>query len=131
MRHHRIRFLALLIAAWLVGGLTACESLLEVELPGSVTEDALDDPALAEILVNSVVADFECAYNNYNFGASVHSDEMWHSSGNLNHRNWGQRKITNTFGEYVTGSCGGNGFGMWTNLHKARFQSEDVYSRIS
>jgi hypothetical protein len=114
-----------------VSGLTACENLLEVELPGDVTEDALNNPALADILVNSVIADFECAYNNYNFGASAHSDEMWHSSGNLSHRNWGQRKITSTFGEYVSGSCGGNGFGMWTNLHKARFQSEDVFNRIT
>jgi hypothetical protein len=96
-----------------------------------VTEEALNNPALADILVNSVIADFECAYNNYNFGASAHSDEMWHSSGNLSHRNWGQRKITSTFGEYVSGSCGGNGFGMWTNLHKARFQSEDVFNRIT
>jgi hypothetical protein len=126
-----MRLLTLVMAAWSVGGLTACESLLEVELPGNVTEEALDDPALADILVNSVIADFECAYNNYNFGASAHSDEMWHSSGNVSHRNWGQRKITSTFGEYVTGSCGGNGFGMWTNLHKARFQSEDVFERIT
>ena len=131
MRDHKMRLVGLLLAAWFVGGLTACENLLEVELPGDVTEEALDDPALADILVNSVIADFECAYNNYNFGASAHSDEMWHSSGNLSHRNWGQRKITSTFGEYVTGSCGGNGFGMWTNLHKARFQSEDVFERIT
>jgi hypothetical protein len=126
-----MRLVALLVAAWFVSGLTACENLLEVELPGDVTEDALNNPALADILVNSVIADFECAYNNYNFGASAHSDEMWHSSGNLSHRNWGQRKITSTFGEYVSGSCGGNGFGMWTNMHKARFQSEDVFNRIT
>ena len=41
MRLHRIRFLELLMAAWIVGGLSAGESLLEVVLPGSVTEDAL------------------------------------------------------------------------------------------
>jgi starch-binding outer membrane protein, SusD/RagB family len=131
MRDHQTKFLTLLLAAWFVSGLTACENLLEVELPGNVTEDALDNPALADILVNGVIADFECAYNNYNFGASAHSDEMWHSSGNLNHRNWGQRKITNSFGEYVSGTCGGNGFGMWTTLHKARFQSEDVFNRLT
>lgn len=131
MRKHPMRLLTMLAAAWFVVGTTACESLLEVELPGNVTEDALDDPALADILVNSVISDFECAYNNYNFGSSVHSDEMWHSSGNLNHRNWGQRKITPVFGEYVTGTCGGNGFGMWTTMQKARFQSEDIFNRVT
>lgn len=123
--------LALLLSAGLLSGLAACESLLNVELPGDVTEDALNDPALADILVNSVIADFECAYNNYTFGSSAHSDEMWHSSGNIVNRNWGQRKIDPTFGNYVSGSCGGAGFGMWTTLHTARFQAEDVYARIT
>lgn len=125
------RLLTVLLVVGPMSGLTACDNLLEVELPGDVTEDALDNPALADILVNSVIADFECAYNNYAFGASVHSDEMWHSSGNLYNRNWGQRKITNTFVDYVSGTCGGAGFGMWTPLHVARFQSEDVFARIS
>lgn len=119
------------LAVGLATGSMACESILEVELPGDVTEEALDDPALAQILVNSVIGDFECAYNNYTFGSSAHSDEMWHSSGNLTNRNWGQRKITDTFGNYVTGSCGGAGFGLWTPLHTARFQAEDVYERLS
>jgi hypothetical protein len=125
------RCLAVLAVMGLASVLGACDSLLEVELPGNVTEEALDDPALADILVDGVIADFECAYDNYNFGSSVHSDEMWHSSGNLVNRNWGQRKITDTFANYVTGTCGGAGFGLWTTLHTARFQSEDVFERIS
>ena len=130
-RRAGLQLLALLAAAGLAGGLTACDSLLEVKLPGDVTEDALDDPALADILVNSVIADFECAYNNYTFGSAAHSDEMWQSSGNLVHRNWGQRKITNDFANYVTGTCGAWGYGLWTTMHTARFQSEDVFERIS
>jgi hypothetical protein len=43
----------------------ACEDLLEVELPGSVTADALNDPQLAETLVLSVQGDFECGYVDY------------------------------------------------------------------
>lgn len=124
------RLLTVLLAAGLLGGAGACDGLLEVELPGDVTEEALDDPALAGILVNSVVASFECAYNNYNFASSAHSDEMWQSSGNLTNRNWGQRKITDTFADYVTGGCGGAGFGLWTPMHTARFQSEDVAERL-
>jgi len=49
------------VAAGLLGLLLAgCEGLLEVDLPGSLTEDALRDPALAEVLVTSTVGDFEC-----------------------------------------------------------------------
>jgi hypothetical protein len=125
------RFMAVLLASGIISGLTGCDDLLDVEIPGSVTADALDDPALADILVNSVIADFECAYNNYNFGTSAHSDEMWHSSGNLTLRNWGQRKISESFSNYVSGGCGGWGFGLWTRMHTARFQSEDVFDRIT
>src|SRR5690606_23417486 len=91
----------------------------------------LDNPELAETLVNSVIADFECAYNNFTFGAAVHSDEMWHSSGNLVQRLWGQRRITSTFDNYINGSCSGAGYGMWVPLHAARFQAEDIYERLT
>jgi len=45
--------------------MTACEGLLEVDLPGSLTEDALRDPALSETLVTSAVAEFECGFVDY------------------------------------------------------------------
>jgi hypothetical protein len=44
---------------------SACESLLEVELPGSLTEDALRDPALSETLVTSAVTEFDCGFVDY------------------------------------------------------------------
>lgn len=125
------RFLTVLMTMALWGGLTACEDILDVDLPGNVTEDDLNDPSLSEILVNSVIADFECAYNNYTFGSSAHSDEMWQSSGNLTERNWGQRKITADFDNYVSGTCGGGGYGLWTTMHTARFQADDIFDRIS
>jgi hypothetical protein len=45
--------------------MTACEGLLEVDLPGSLTEDALKDPALSATLVTSVVTEFECGFVDY------------------------------------------------------------------
>ena len=41
-----------------------CDSLLDVELPGSTTADALDNPGSAGLLVLSAEKDFECAYSN-------------------------------------------------------------------
>ena len=120
-----------LMTALLVGGAAGCDSLLEVELPGKVPSDILDDPGLATTLVNSVIGDFECAYNNYTFGAAVHSDQMWHSSGNLVQRSWGQRRITADFPNYVTGTCEGFGYGPWLPLHTARAQAESAFERIS
>lgn len=112
------------------GVLLGCDSLLEVELPGQVPEDALDDPSRANTLVTGVVADFECAFNNYTFGSSAHSDEFIPSSGNFVQRSWSTRQVSADFSNYVSGSCAGNGFGLWTPLHTARFQAEDVFERL-
>lgn len=54
-----------LAVAGLALTLGACQSLLEVDLPGNLTEDALRDPLLAEVLVTSVVGDFECGLVDY------------------------------------------------------------------
>lgn len=45
--------------------LAACDSLLEVDLPGQVRSQDLNDPALAEVLVRSAQGDFECAFSHY------------------------------------------------------------------
>ena len=50
----------LVLVALFAVSLGACGSLLEVDLPGSVTVADLDDPTLAETLVRTVVGDFEC-----------------------------------------------------------------------
>lgn len=110
--------------------LAGCDSLLDVELPGRVPEDSLQNPELADAMVSGAVADFECAYNNYTFGSAAHSDEFIPASGNLVQRNWSSRRITASFDNYVNGACEENGFGLWTTLQTARFQADDVFSRL-
>ena len=41
--------------------LTGCESLLEVDLPSTITVDELKNPTFAEVLTNSAIARTECA----------------------------------------------------------------------
>jgi hypothetical protein len=54
------------VAVILALPMTACEGLLEVDLPGSLTEDALlIDPTLSETLVTSAVTEFECGFVDY------------------------------------------------------------------
>src|SRR5688500_18839709 len=57
------------LAAWLMPATAAllvstagCEGLLDVDLPGSLTEEALKDPNLSETLVTSAVTEFECGF---------------------------------------------------------------------
>ena len=54
------RHLCLAGAIYLTLPLIACEGLLEVELPGSFVEEDLNDPRLAQTLVDGAQADFDC-----------------------------------------------------------------------
>lgn len=110
--------------------LAGCDGLLDVRLPGSVIESALDDPTLAATLAESVIADFECAWNNYVVASALISDQFIQASGNLNQRNWGSRRITSDDPAYAQVGCG-SPYGIYATLHTARFQADDVYERIT
>ncbi len=116
----------------LCGTLGACDlnSLLDVKQPGRVPEAALNDPALAATLAAGVVSDLECAWNNYTVATAMISDQFIQASGNLNQRNWGSRRITADDASYAQASCTGP-YGIYTTLHTARYQAEDVFTRLS
>ncbi len=106
-----------------------CSNILDVDLPGRVSDSDLENASLAQILVDGVIGDLECAWNNYNGASSHHSDEYLPTSGNLNLRNWGARKITDADVVMGQGECD-NVWGIYTPLHTARFQAEVVFSRL-
>ena len=72
----------LLFAAIPILALGACDldELLEVDLPGDVTEPDLQDPALAQTLTLSVQADFECGLVDYIWYAGLWYSEFVNSS---------------------------------------------------
>jgi hypothetical protein len=121
-----------LIGAALVTGsllLVGCKDILSVHVPGRVSADALNDPTLAPTLAASVVADVECAWNNYVAGSALIGDEFIQASGNLNQRNWASRRITADEPTMAQGSCS-TAYGLYTPLQTARFQAEDVFNRL-
>ncbi len=122
---------ALFAASSLVLSGCSLDEILAVHVPGKVLEEALDNASLADVLTTGVVAEVECSWNQYVAGAAHHSDEYVPTSGNLTMRNWGQRKIYASDAGYAQGTCGGWGYPMFTPLHTARFQSEDVASRLA
>src|SRR5688500_17743917 len=46
-----------------VAVLSGCEGLLDVDLPAKLTDAALDDPQGAQTIRNSVISEFETAFN--------------------------------------------------------------------
>ncbi len=123
---------ARLTAALLLGSLslTSCslDELLKVELPGEVLEESLNDPALAETLVRSVVADFDCAWNTYATVTALLSDQYIEATGNLALRNFGSRRVMADDAN-LTGSCN-SALAAYTPMQIARFQAEDIYKRV-
>lgn len=61
-----------------------CDSLLEVEVPGFLVEDDLNDEALAETLILGVQTDFECAFGSYAWATAVIADEFWYGGATNN-----------------------------------------------
>ncbi len=112
-------------------GLGACGSILDVEFPGRIPAESIDNPNLAIVLARGVVGDLECAYNNYSAGNSAHSDELESSNGNVPGSNWGERSISAGEDDYAIGSCDSGYFGMPQTLGTARFQSEDIFAKLS
>jgi hypothetical protein len=108
----------------------ASEKILDVEFPGQIPTEQIDDPGLAAVLVRSVIGDFECAYSNYMSGSAVHSDEYETANSNIPLANWGERTISADENDYAIGTCEGN-FGMNLTLHTARFQAEQVGAKLN
>lgn len=122
---HRVLVLAVTLP------LAACQldTVLDVHVPGRVRADALADAALAPTMVASVIADLECAWNNYSAATALMSDEFMQASGNLNQRNWGSRRILADDPNMATATCRA-AYGIYTTLHTARFQAEDIFARL-
>ena len=113
-------------------GTTACDldSVLDVELPGKVVEADLTDPRHADLLVNSAVSEFECAWSMYTAGASHLSDEIMNASGNNWWRDMGWRQHHANEPRLNTGSCT-TAYAIYAPLHSARFLTNDAYNRLS
>jgi len=106
------------------------QAILEVDIPGRVEESALENPKLASTLVTGVISDAECSWNQFTAGMAHHSDEYIPTSGNLDLIRWGERRIENVDVQFSQGLCGGGTYPTYTPLQTARFQGEDVLTRL-
>lgn len=118
------------IALALTVSLVACDSLLNVDLPGSVTEDATFVPSQAALIVNSAIADTECALSAFTaFEGAGYEDSTTRTVG------WWGSRFERPTTPNTSGNCAGseeNTTGAWfAQLQKARWMSEQVYDRLA
>ncbi len=120
--------MALTMAAILT--LAACESLLDVTLPGATAEGALDDPQFAPILIAGAVGNFECAYTNYVLLAGAVNGELMGAQTFLGLIPYQRRNVRPIDQGYGEGGCN-SGSALYTPVAVARFVTDDAFTRIS
>lgn len=127
------RSLLTVVAAALCATLGGCDSLLDVELPGQVTDDQLDDPALAATMVTSALGEFECALNEIVPTNAILTGEFVSSNFYLDSNRWGLRDAV--FMKASPGACptvrAATNYGYYVPLQRARFLAEDAARRIA
>jgi starch-binding outer membrane protein, SusD/RagB family len=116
-----------LLLVGMVGSVSACDSLLDVELPGRLDADRLGDPSMIEVLKVGMLSDFECAFQGYALTSSVLTQEYYNSVTARAQLLWANRvpPLIDVAGDLSCTNVGG----AYRPLHTARFQAEDLFTR--
>jgi starch-binding outer membrane protein, SusD/RagB family len=126
--HQRGMVVALALS---VAVLTGCESLLEVEVPGAVTAESLDNPQMAASLLAGAIGEVECAVGQYVEGTAILADEVISSSFWRNYNVWGAKlEELNTWTGPCQTSVDSSNLGFYLALSRARFMTDDAFERI-
>jgi starch-binding outer membrane protein, SusD/RagB family len=108
-----------------VMALAGCDGLLEVELPGSITERDLTTPEMADIWMSSAIGRVECAFDSYITFDDM-SDVWWRGLG-----------YQGGMGEYrerptTTTTCGRSSttYGWYVPMQVARAENQRLYRAL-
>lgn len=113
----------------------ACNSsrLLDVETPANVPVAILDQPGNAVLMVNSAVADFECALGSTIAVEGIISDEL--ADAQLGAAAWPYDRRdanTQTNGAYGTNACNNNQTpGIYNPLSTARYDADHAVKNLT
>ena len=114
---------------------TACDKLLDVENPGRVPVEALEDPALMPTLEAASLQQFQCGFAQFVATTGMLSGEYLSANAFVDNHPWEWRGAVEIKG--APGSCPGaaarttTSMGFYTPLQQARFQLEDAAVRAA
>jgi starch-binding outer membrane protein, SusD/RagB family len=109
-----------------------CDDILSLKQsnPGQVDAATLYIPANAQLLVNSAVADFECAFSRYVTGTGILADEIENAIAQQVNFDYDRRTMPPT--APYSGGCntGAQQPGIYTGVSIARATADTVYARF-
>jgi hypothetical protein len=111
-----------------VATLGACDGILDVDLPGEITEQDLFQPEMAELLVTSAIADFECSFAEFVASIGGLEDVFWESTGWFT-RAWAEYRITSP----AVGDCGTSDTAaqFFVQFQTSRYMAEQAYDSLA
>jgi hypothetical protein len=124
-----------LVGAAALALLAACSTdrLLDVNAVDRVDAGLFDKPSSAALMVNSVVADFECAYASAALVEGLIADEFIDAQ--LGAASWPYDRRdanTQTFGDYgIQGCSGSQRLGIYLPLSTARFDADNALTKLT
>ena len=120
------RAAVLLALAATVGSLAACDpdELLNVDSPSRIPAVVLETPANAELMVNSAIADFECAAGAYFVVSGLIGEELKDGLQTADRYPYDQRSLTPADRRYQAFDC--QSIGTYLPLQTARASSDRV-----
>jgi starch-binding outer membrane protein, SusD/RagB family len=129
MRHMHIAAAGLALTV----ALGACSEIttLKQENPGQLDGNTLFVPGNAQLLVNGVIADFECAFARYVVGSGLLADELTTAIANTDNYDY-ERRTIQTNRAYGTGGCGGTNQqpSIYTTLSTARGVADTTLAKL-
>src|SRR6476620_9864038 len=109
------------IVAALAIGINACNDVLEVKNPGAIGEGQLGDPALAQLVVNGAIGEFQYAYTQYAQWSGVLADEVFTDHTNVDVRD---------FSEHNFGDLNTVNRDEYEYVQRARQSADDAADRL-
>ncbi len=115
----RSRLAALALTA---GVLVGCDDLLSVDNPGAIYPEELEDPALIDLMTNGVVGEFQNFFAYTSMYSAAFTDEFRNHHVYFENKDIDLRRVGTSNGTYV--------IYVWNTMHRARFMSDSIASRL-
>lgn len=107
---------------------SACDGLLEVDTPSRIPAEELEAPANAELLVNGMIGDFECAAGAYVVMGGLIGDELVDATQTADRYPYDRRNISPADRRYSAFDCAG--LGVYLPLNRARASADNNLARL-